>query len=205
MNMIHKYFGYATVCFISIGLISYSAVSKEAIINGKTWHVVQGVATSTPILIEKSPHPSFGEKRGRKNKTSSDKEETIELKAPPSVATSTPFDLRSDGFNAIDGLHFDFSVIENTCTASEHNQAAKFLVCNEELHTIEILDLVSNSFANLLSPSLPITVQPNACIEIRLVGNEKRQFDCSGIYSVSFEAQIEKSKYQGYFGATIIK
>lgn len=174
------------------------------------WLVIQQtVASSTPVYIERATKPA--------------KDETIEnliserlykMVSPQEAATSTTLSsvesLKSVTVKQADSPELaPFRTInaligKHVCLSDEITNTASFVICNDQAESVVIDRMIPKEFATIVYPSLPITLDVGACSEFHFVGGDKRSFDCSGMYGVSFYIYTESHSAQHTISATIM-
>lgn len=74
--------------------------------------------------------------------------------------------------------------------------AVTFELCNMEQEPVRVLaiDPSGQTFAEHVSPKLPLKIKPNACVKMSARGLEGRGFDCSGDYGFGYDVESQSKK-----------
>ena len=79
--------------------------------------------------------------------------------------------------------------------SDEQTVKSTFEVCNQESETIRITNFTAlypyENFAELVAPILPVTINPDTCLEFEIKPNKDKAFKCGGFADVLLRVESE--------------
>lgn len=144
----------------------------------------------------------------------------IEIPPPDTTATSTPInidppnlsgDLKlndllvdEDALTALAIFPVDISIRNQTCEVGSILNMASFTICNNEKESLILINKDDLEHSAQERGKFIESIAPESCEDVFLVGDDSDlQFDCSGIFSITFRVRLEPSNRETYFNVPI--